>query len=62
METIGSYMFYGCKNLTFIDLPEITTTVGSVFTGCIGITSIDLKNVTTLDNYVFENCSIYQQL
>ena len=58
VTTIGSYAFYGCIDLTSIEIPENVTTIGeSAFYGCSSLTSIEIpENVTTIDYYAFYGC------
>ena len=60
-----SYMFYGCKNLSSLDVPNFNTAnvtdMESMFEECSGLTSLDLTsfntaNVTDMDRMFFE-CS-----
>ena len=57
--TIGDKAFYGCHNLTSIELPNSVTTIGYMaFYDCIGLTSIELPNsVTTIDDGAFVCCN-----
>ena len=53
--TIGDYAFYGCNNLTGVDLPDGLRTIGDwAFYGCAGLTSITIpKTVTSIGSYAF---------
>ena len=60
-----SYMFYGCKNLSSLDVTKFNTAnvtkMRSMFESCSGLTSLDLTNfntanVTDMDRMFFE-CS-----
>ena len=57
--TIGDKAFYGCHNLTSIELPNSVTTIGHMaFYDCLGLISIELPNsVTTIDNGAFLGCN-----
>ena len=57
--TIGDKAFYGCHNLTSIELPNSVTTIGYMaFYDCLGLTSIELPNsVTTIDDGAFVCCN-----
>ena len=58
-ESIGSYAFYKCTDLTEVILPESLTTIGSsAFSGCTGLTEITLpENLTTLGSSAFSGCT-----
>ena len=57
--TIGVCAFFGCKNLTSVDLPNTVTKISrSAFYNCSGLTSVTIPNsVTSIGNYAFYNCS-----
>lgn len=59
VKKIGYGAFYGCSDMTAIDIPEGVTTIGySAFEGCSGLTEITLPDsVTVIDQYAFEDCS-----
>ena len=62
--TDDSYMFYGCKNLTSLDLSNFDTgkveNMSSLFDGCENLTNLDLSNFDTSKvkhmSYMFWNC------
>ncbi len=49
--TDTSYMFYGCKNMTSVDLNSFNTSkvtdMMSMFEGCSSLSSLDLSNFNT---------------
>lgn len=49
--------FYGCKNLTSINMPMVTEIGEQAFEGCIGLTSIDLPKVTRIGLRTFFSCT-----
>ena len=56
---IGDNMFYRCKKLKHIILPENITSIGSfAFEGCESLISVEIpSSVTSLGEYAFDNCS-----
>ena len=54
-ERVGSYMFFGCENLTSVELSDGVTTIrGYAFGSCTGLTSITIPDsVTSIDDYAF---------
>ena len=59
MTTIGTHAFYGCTNLTSIDLPNSTTSIGnSAFAGCTSLNKIAIPDTTTsMGDYTFSGCT-----
>ena len=57
--TMGNYVFYNCKSLTSITIPNSVTTIGeSVFHGCTDLVSVTIPDsVTTIGQETFEACS-----
>lgn len=55
---IGYNLFYGCRNLTKVNLPSTLTTIrNNVFQNCLSLTSITLPNsVTTIGSSCFSGC------
>ena len=51
-------MFYGCKSLTSITIPNSVTSIEeSAFSGCSGLTSITIpNNITSIGGYAFNGC------
>ena len=58
LETVGSSVFYGCTNLTYVGFNSGLTNIGSnMFHGCTNLANINLPNtLTTINAYAFENC------
>ena len=59
IETIIDSTFYGCTNLTDIEIPRIVTRIGyEMFYGCTSLNNIEIPtNVTSIDNYAFSECT-----
>ncbi len=58
-NTIGDKIFYNCKQLTSIRLPNSITSIGvGAFEGCGGLTSIILpESLTSIGDGAFSDCS-----
>lgn len=58
VTSIGDYAFYGCNNLTSIDIPTQITSIGHfAFGSCEKLSSISLPNsLTTIGRLAFESC------
>jgi uncharacterized repeat protein (TIGR02543 family) len=56
---IGSYLFYGCTNLTSVATPDSVASIGdSAFSGCSGLTSVTIPNsVTNIGGGAFRDCT-----
>ncbi len=59
VTSIITYAFYGCGNLTSINLPSGVTSIGAnAFYNCNHLTSVNIPvGVTNIEGYVFYNCS-----
>ena len=59
LTSIGNYAFYGCSNLTSVDISDTVTSIGEwAFYGCTNLTSIVLPDsITEISMYTFKNCS-----
>ncbi len=59
VNTIGSYAFYYCADLTSVIIPESVTDIGHhAFYNCMNLTSVILpEGVTSICNHVFCNCN-----
>ena len=49
--------FYGCQNLTAINLSNVMSIGGSAFSNCNRLTTIDLSSATEIDTYAFSPCN-----
>lgn len=56
--TILYQAFYGCTDLTGIDLGNVAYLDDSAFYGCTGLKSIDMKNVKQIGHYCFRESGI----
>ena len=55
---ISSYAFYYFSQLTSVNFPNVTTTVGnSAFAFCSGLTTANFSNATSINDYAFYYCS-----
>lgn len=60
---LGDYVFYNCKNLTQIALPEGLTHIGNAFGACVGLKNMEIpSSVITIGSEIkgragaFDNC------
>ncbi len=54
----GYWAFYGCENLTSIDLGSITYIGEQAFRDCVSLSSIELpESLTNIGDYAFSGCS-----
>jgi hypothetical protein len=56
IDAIGAYAFYGCSNLTSIDLPAVTSIGKNAFQKCSLLSSINLPMATELGGSSFSSC------
>ncbi len=58
VKVIGDWVFYLCKSITNINIPNSVTTIGNLtFYGCESLTNINIPNgVTTIGNSAFDGC------
>ena len=59
VTSIGSHVFYGCKGLTSVAIPNSVTSIGGgAFYGCEGLTSVTIGNsVTSIGEGTFSGCT-----
>lgn len=60
-ESIGHYAFYGCKNLSSIEIPQSVVSIGnSSFENCYGLTQMTFEersSLTTIGSCAFSSCN-----
>ena len=49
--------FYGCTNLTHVDIPEGVTSLSSTFKGCTSLTHVDIPDSVTSLSSTFSGCT-----
>ena len=59
ITSIGDYAFYGCNNITSLNIPNGVTKIGNgSFYGCTGLASISIpSNVTSIGDCAFQSCA-----
>lgn len=57
VTNIGKLAFYGCTNLTSIDLPNATSIGDYAFKNCTALTSVDLPSAINVGNQAFYDCT-----
>jgi hypothetical protein len=57
LEHIGTAAFEGCRGLSALALPKVTTIDARAFRGCTGLTALALSNTLRFIGWkAFENC------
>ncbi len=59
---VGYYAFYGCKQLTTVDLPNVTSIESGSLATCSKLTTVDLPNITSIAMYSFDYSSTLTKL
>ena len=64
VTSIGDYAFYGCEDLTSIDITSGVTSIGrNVFENCSSLTSITIpNNVTSINHQAFRSCNALESV
>ena len=59
VKNLGSYLFYGCKALTSVTLPDSLTAIGAnAFDGCSTMIQVEIpQSVTSIGAGAFRNCT-----
>lgn len=55
LTEVGRYAFHYCKNLTTVDLPNVTTLNSFAFNFCTALNSVNLPNLETVSYSAFES-------
>lgn len=61
-KTIPQYAFYSCKNLTTIDLPNVTDIDDYAFENCYVLTTVNLPSARFIKKNVFKSCKMLKNL
>lgn len=56
-STIGAYVFYDCRALTVVNIPNATEIMGNAFNMCAALETIVLPNVSNVSSSAFSTCS-----
>lgn len=58
VTSIGNEVFFGCSELTSIEIPSSVTSIGNfAFSGCSGLTGIEIpSSVTSIRDQAFSSC------
>ena len=62
MARIGNYAFYGCTNLTVINLMDIGRIGDYAFYGCTSLTSVELLSLWEIGRFAFYGCTSLNNL
>ena len=54
---VRDYAFYGCSNLTTVDLPNVTSIEDNAFYECSNLTTVDLSSTASIGKYAFYKCA-----
>ena len=57
IQSVGSYAFASCTNLTTVSLPAAQSIGGAAFYACSNITTLSLPVAQTIGTYAFGSCS-----
>lgn len=55
VELVGAYAFYGCKNLTSVEFPNVIKVGNSAFYGCTGLKSVGFPALVQTGQSAFSN-------
>ena len=58
VEKVKDYSFYGCSNLTEVNLPKATFIGIQAFQSCQKLTEVDSPQATSIGSTAFENCYV----
>lgn len=64
IKTIGTYAFYGCRNLVILDIPEgVTSIKEDAFYACLKLTNLNIPNgLESIEDFAFSGCSVLKTI
>jgi hypothetical protein len=62
VSSVRPHAFYGCSNLSAIDLPSCTKTLTAAFYSCESLTSVSMPTCTTIGIEAFAYCTALESI